>query len=561
MNDVVLPEPATEASQRRAELALRLAQTCPLELADEIALVGSVAHGVADDESDLELNLWSEAIPPLAARIVWLQAAGASDIHAEDNPRPDDSYWISFMLEGISGEVGWQTYDALESALELLLSGDADRKALVFADILTSALPLRTIGKLAAWQARLSGYSDAVQASILAQAVARWSRPNAFASARRLAQREERIALTALLVEDLDMALRVLYAAHRRWEPSRKWTLTLARRFIQDNLLGRIDSVLGGRTRGHYGNDVAPRVDDCIRFCAESLEKAPPTDAVNATIRALWAQVDNPVRFNAMLRVQGMHPPASILLHRLLPRLQTILGGKLVGVYLFGSLVMGDFDDISDIDLLVALTDDLTDAEFASLDAMQRSLTADERWGQQWDDRIELLYLSVAGLQSFKTQRSPIAVISPGEPFHRTDAGIDWLLNWYIVREKGLTLIGTPPHTIIPPISRAEYVQNVRDYVAAKQEIDDATTRSGQAYVILTLCRALYTVTYGEPLSKRRAAAWAAEQVPEWASTIHNALLWREQWKDKNVDPTATLENTRRFAQFMTEKILAQPPL
>lgn len=561
MNEVVLPENSTPASQRRAELALRLAQTCPLELADQIALVGSVAHGVADGESDLELNLWAEAIPPLAARIAWLQAAGATDVHAEDNPRPDDSYWISFTLEGISGEVGWQTYDALESALELLLSGKADRKALVFADILTSALPLRTTGRLAAWQARLSGYSDEVQAAILADAVARWSRPNAFASARRLAQREERIALTALLVEDLDMALRVLYAAHRRWEPSRKWTLTLARQFIHDNLLGRIDGVLGGRTRGHYGNDVAPRVDDCIRFCAEALEKAPPTDAVNGTIRALWAQVDNPVRFNAMLRVQGLHSSASILLHRLLPRLRTILGAKLVGVYLFGSLVMGDFDDISDIDLLVALTDDLTDAEFAALDAMQRSLTADERWGQQWEDRIELLYLSVVGLQTFRTQRNPIAVISPGESFHRTDAGADWLLNWYIVRERGLTLIGTPPQTIIPPISRAEYVQNVRDYVAAKRDIDDATTRPGQAYVILTLCRALYTVTYGEPLSKRKAAAWAAEQLPEWAETIENALLWREQWKDRNVDPAATLENTRRFAQFMTEKILAQPPL
>jgi predicted nucleotidyltransferase len=516
MNEVVLPENSTPASQRRAELALRLAQTCPPELADEIALVGSVAHGVADDESDLELNLWAEATPPLAARLAWLQAAGATDVHAEDAPRPDDSYWIGFTLEGISGEVGWQTYTACDEALEFVLSGKADRKALVFADILTSALPLRIAGRLAAWQARLSGYSDAVLAAIIAEALARWSRPDAFASARRLAQREERIALTALLVDDLDMALRVLYAAHRRWEPSRKWTLTLARRFAPD-VPARLDAIL-------CDPSLERRVELCARFCLDALKLT----------------------------------PAGALLIMLLPRLQAVLGSKLVGVYLFGSLVMGDFDDISDIDLLVALTDDLTDAEFAALDALHRELVAAY---PDWDDRIELLYLSVAGLQSFKTQRSPIAVISPGEPFHRTDAGADWLLNWYIVREKGVTLIGAPPQTIIPPISRAEYVQNVRDYVATKREIDDSTTRPGQAYVILTLCRALYTVTYGEPLSKRKAAAWAAEQLPEWAATIHNALLWREQWKDKNVDPTATLENTRRFAQFMSAKILEQPPL
>ncbi|MCC6804439.1 MAG: DUF4111 domain-containing protein [Anaerolineae bacterium] len=511
-----MPEYTTEASQRRAELALRLAQTCPPELADEIALVGSTAHGVADDESDLELNLWGESIPALAARVAWLQAAGATAIHAEDAPRPDDSYWIGFTLQGIPGEVGWQTYAACDAALDVVLSGKADRKALVFADILTSALPLRTAGRLAAWQARLSSYSDVVQSAILAEAVARWSRPNAFASARRLAQREERIALTALLVEELDMALRVLYAAHRRWEPSRKWTLTLAQRFAPD-VPARIDAIL-------TDSSLERRVELCAHFCLDML-KLTPTGA---------------------------------LLNMLLPRLQSILGAKLVGVYLFGSRVMGDFDAISDIDLLVALADDLTDAEFAALDSLHHELVAAH---PDWDDRIELLYLSVVGLQSFKTQRSPIAVISPGEPFHRTDAGIDWLLNWYIVREKGVTLFGASPQTIIPPISRAEYVQNVRDYVAAKHEIDDTTTRPGQAYAILTLCRALYTVTYGEPLSKRKAAAWAAEQLPEWADTIHNALLWREQWKDRNVDPTATLENTRRFAQFMSEKILEQPPL
>lgn len=514
MSDVVLPIHSTAASERRAELALRLAQICPPALADEIALVGSVAHGVADDESDLELNLWAASIPTLSERIAWLEAAGATDIHAEDTPRPDDSYWIGFTLDGIRGEVGWQTVAVCDAALDVVLSGKADRKALVFADILTSALPLRTVGWLAAWQARLANYSDAVQTAILADAVARWSRPNAFASARRLAQRGEQIALMALLVEDLDMALRVLYAANRRWEPSRKWTLTLARRFAPD-VPAHLDAIL-------TDSSLERRVELCARFCLDALKLM----------------------------------PAGALLIMLLPRLQAVLGSKLVGVYLFGSLVTGDFDGISDIDLLVALTNDLTDAEFAALDALHRELVAAY---PDWDDRIELLYLSVAGLQSFRTQRSPIAVISPGESFHWTDAGADWLLNWYIVREKGLTLIGVPPRKVIPPISRAEYVQNVRDYVAAKRDIDDATTRPGQAYVILTLCRALYTVTYGEPTSKRKAAAWAAEQLPEWAATIQNALLWRDQWKDTNVDPAATLENTRRFAQDLSDRIERTP--
>jgi predicted nucleotidyltransferase len=43
------------------------------------------------------------------------------------------------------------------------------------------------------------------------------------------------------------------------------------------------------------------------------------------------------------------------LLEQLLSSLQTILGKKLVGLYLYGSLVTGDFDhECSDIDLLAA---------------------------------------------------------------------------------------------------------------------------------------------------------------------------------------------------------------
>jgi predicted nucleotidyltransferase len=556
---VTLPEHATEASQRRAELALKLTQTCPPHLADEIALVGSTAHGVADDESDLELNLWAESIPSLGARLEWLRAAGATDIHAEDAPRADDSYWIGFEFDEVAGEVGWQTYAALEAALEMILSGKAERKALVFADIVVSALPLRTTGRLVAWQARLANYSDAVQQVIITAAVERWSGPGAFAAARRLAQRRERIALTELLVEDLDMALRVLYAAHRRWEPSRKWTLTLARQFVHDNLLGRIDAVLGGRSRWRSGNPLVQYVDECARFCAESLEKAPPSAAVNATVRMMWAEVEYPVRFNAMLSVQSIYSPASTLLHRLLPRLRMILGGKLVSVYLYGSLVLGDYDpDISDMDLLVTLTSDLTEAEFAALEAMHHNLTSNKRW-VNWEDRIEIAYVTVEALRTFKTETRPLAVISPGEPFHFKDAGKDWLLNWYIVREKGLTLFGAPPRMMIPPISQAEYVEEVKAHAEmwrgwVNQEMD----LPFQAYAILTMCRALYAVTFGEHVSKRKAAAWATELMPEWASTIENAFLWRAAAvrPQPDVDHRATVENTRRFVRDLSDRIL-----
>jgi predicted nucleotidyltransferase len=45
------------------------------------------------------------------------------------------------------------------------------------------------------------------------------------------------------------------------------------------------------------------------------------------------------------------------LLNLLLSRIQTILGNKLIGLYVFGSLATGDFDyDSSDIDVIAATT-------------------------------------------------------------------------------------------------------------------------------------------------------------------------------------------------------------
>lgn len=264
---ITLPPNATTAALRRAELAGGLAAACPPTLGDEIALVGSTAHGYADDESDLELNLWAEVIPPLDERLAWLRAAGAEDIHAEAAARSDDSYWIGFRIGGLPGEVGWQTIATAERQIAAILSGaERERKALVYAEIVTGAIPVRTGGALGRWQAALAGYSDAVEAAIIGQAVERWARADAFSAARRLARRGETLALTELLLAESDMAARVVYAAHRRWEPSRKWTLTVLREFAPDAAT-QIDAVL---------SDASPerRVELCRALCMAALKAA-----------------------------------------------------------------------------------------------------------------------------------------------------------------------------------------------------------------------------------------------------------------------------------------------
>jgi hypothetical protein len=175
----------------------------------------------------------------------------------------------------------------------------------------------------------------------------------------------------------------------------------------------------------------------------------------------------------------------------------------------------------------------------------------------EWDNRIEIAYLSTHGLKTFKTENSPLGIISPGEPFHIIEAGKEWLMNWYIVQEKGLTLFGPPPQTIIEPMTTEEFIEAVKAHMAYwRKWIDPAQNLPSQAYAILTVCRALYTTRYGEQLSKAQAASWAAKELPQWSATIQNALVWRRAWREVEVNPAETLPQTRRFVNFVIDLIL-----
>ncbi len=242
------------------------------------------------------------------------------------------------------------------------------------------------------------------------------------------------------------------------------------------------------------------------------------------------------------------------LIDDILSRQKKLLGDKLVGVYVYGSLVSGDFDyETSDIDLMVAVSSDLSKQELDKLKKMHDEIAHDNN---KWENKIEVAYLSIDALKTFKTQRSKIAVISPGEPFHEKEAGNDWLINWYNVREKGLTLYGPSPKTLIDPISKEEFIQGVIEQTKDWPDwIPTNHQRKFQAYAILTMCRALYSFRNGEQVSKKQAALWAQKQLPEWSPLIQNALLWREDWRNEQVDHEATFPETTRFVHYINDQI------
>jgi hypothetical protein len=221
------------------------------------------------------------------------------------------------------------------------------------------------------------------------------------------------------------------------------------------------------------------------------------------------------------------------------------LGDRLLGLYAFGSLVIGDFDPgRSDLDLLAVLPSRVTDAELARLHALHADLV---RAHPDWTDRIETAYFPLDVLRDFQTRGGEVVRISPGEPLHRVTTSPHWLLDLYTVQEKGLVLHGPPAAALLPPITRDEFVAaaraNLRDWPGWLAE---SRAEGFQSYAVLAVCRNLHAVVEGTQVSKPYGARWAAARYPRFAALIEQSL---HRLGSTTVDE-ATCTASQEFVRF-----------
>jgi len=256
------------------------------------------------------------------------------------------------------------------------------------------------------------------------------------------------------------------------------------------------------------------------------------------------------------MRARSSLDPAGTRLAALQEAIESVVGQSLLALYVFGSYARVGFDPhISDLDLIAVLSEPPGRQLAARLDRMHKDLAKAK---PDWDDRIEVNYISKQGLANCLTETTTIGVISPGEPFHLVQAGREWVLNWYPARERSLKLTGPPIEKLIPPIPTAEYIDELRRYLADfTNRIDDNATLAWQAYAILSICRGLYTLSVRRSVSKREGASWAEQEFPEWADLIRRAVQWRDRQRDAaRQDGSTTVVETRRFVTEMARLIL-----
>ena len=148
-----------------------------------------------------------------------------------------------------------------------------------------------------------------------------------------------------------------------------------------------------------------------------------------------------------------------------------------------------------------------------------------------------------------------IARVSPGETLHLLPATRHRVLTWSTVHNHGRSLLGPPADELLPAFDvglvRSALLDHVRDWPAWVTEM---TTPGGQSYAVLTICRALQRLKYGQQLSKRQAADQTITACPEWADLIG----WARDWwysHGQDTDPGRP-EDVRRFVTEVCANIL-----
>lgn len=230
-------------------------------------------------------------------------------------------------------------------------------------------------------------------------------------------------------------------------------------------------------------------------------------------------------------KINSADPSVQEILFYLQNGIKDILDRNLIGLYLLGSLTYGGFNpDSSDIDLVAIINKPLDQNEREQIKQLHQQA---EKLYPKWAHRLECSYLPVNRLKSILPPQEARPYYGDGIFYDEAPYGNEWIINNYLLYEHGVALIGPLFNTLTRPIEIIEVQKAcIRDLFQEWEPkiTDEAWLENShyQSYLVMNLCRILYTVLRGMHGTKKISAEWAKHEyaLPWIIHLIEAAESW-----------------------------------
>ena len=225
------------------------------------------------------------------------------------------------------------------------------------------------------------------------------------------------------------------------------------------------------------------------------------------------------------------YPALNAVLVDLVHGARSALAESFVGAYLQGSFAVGDADEHSDVDFLIATTRELSDAQDGELESMHQRIY--DTAGTAWARHLEGSYVPLHVLRRHVPPGARLPYLDNGSRVIERSDHDDTLVVRWVLREHGIVLSGPDPKALIDPVRaddlRSEIRRKIEDWGSSILSGPAyVKTRWGQPYVVLSFCRMLQTLETGRVESKRAGGLWALRSLErQWSGLIEAA--WNER--------------------------------
>ena len=239
----------------------------------------------------------------------------------------------------------------------------------------------------------------------------------------------------------------------------------------------------------------------------------------------------------------GILTPQSVhnFMQTYLEQINTNLSKTLIkGVYLYGSIALGAFEEKSDVDFIVLLNRPLNEKEIEMIKDIHTQLSKEDL-----GSRMDGMYIQATDLGKGNEAMHPYPFCAEGV----VRVG-HWDINhitWWVLKNHGIVLQGTAIQELQISTEWEDVLEtlkyNMNQYWYEKtKEIPDSVPDEVVEFVTTTICRILYSLKYQQIISKREALEKGLSMLP---NTWHPLL--KEGMRIRTLEQSPSLFDTEQL--------------